>query len=203
MSDRQRPEDGRRRVSRRDLLKGGLAAIGAAGVAGVTGAGLSRSAGASIDRAVALSSGGTLPSLTDIQHVVILMQENRSFDHYFGTLSGVRGFSDPNVLRNSASGKSRPVWKQFGYKPGVGVDPTGFLEPFHLIQDPPTEDGATTNDISHEWTTQHELGRRCHGQLRRRAPGRRRGQQLRRDHGLLHAQRPVVLLRAGRRLHHL
>jgi Phosphoesterase family len=30
--------------------------------------------------------------------VVILMQENRSFDHYFGTLSGVRGFSDPNIL---------------------------------------------------------------------------------------------------------
>ena len=33
-------------------------------------------------------------SLSDIQHVVILMQENRSFDHYFGLLSGVRGFSD-------------------------------------------------------------------------------------------------------------
>jgi phospholipase C len=26
------------------------------------------------------------------------MQENRSFDHYFGTLAGVRGFGDPNVL---------------------------------------------------------------------------------------------------------
>jgi len=32
--------------------------------------------------------------LTDIDHIVILMQENRSFDHYFGTLSGVRGFGD-------------------------------------------------------------------------------------------------------------
>ncbi len=31
----------------------------------------------------------------DIKHVVMLMQENRSFDHYYGTLSGVRGFSDP------------------------------------------------------------------------------------------------------------
>ena len=38
-----------------------------------------------------------LPSLSDIRHVVFLMQENRSFDHYFGTLSGVRGFSDPRV----------------------------------------------------------------------------------------------------------
>ncbi len=31
-------------------------------------------------------------SLKDIEHVVILIQENRSFDHYFGTFSGVRGF---------------------------------------------------------------------------------------------------------------
>ena len=34
-------------------------------------------------------------SLKDIKHVVLLMQENRSFDHYFGTLAGVRGFDDP------------------------------------------------------------------------------------------------------------
>ena len=31
-------------------------------------------------------------SLKDVKHVVLLMQENRSFDHYFGTLSGARGF---------------------------------------------------------------------------------------------------------------
>ena len=36
----------------------------------------------------------TQGSLRDIKHVVMLMQENCSFDHYFGTLSGVRGFSD-------------------------------------------------------------------------------------------------------------
>ena len=51
-----------------------------------------------IDRATAASDPA---SLSDIEHVVILMQENRSFDHYFGTLSGVRGFSDP--------GRPRPV----------------------------------------------------------------------------------------------
>ncbi len=33
--------------------------------------------------------------LSEIQHVVVLMQENRSFDHYFGTMPGVRGFADP------------------------------------------------------------------------------------------------------------
>ncbi len=37
-------------------------------------------------------------SLADIKHVVLLMQENRSFDHYFGTLSGVRGFEDKDAL---------------------------------------------------------------------------------------------------------
>src|SRR5579884_175426 len=50
-----------------------------------------------------------LRSLRQVEHVVILMQENRSFDSYFGTLSGVRGFSDPdtprlpNAVRSSTS----------------------------------------------------------------------------------------------------
>src|SRR6202007_2606823 len=35
------------------------------------------------------------PSLADIEHVIIFMQENRSFDHYFGMLPGVRGYGDP------------------------------------------------------------------------------------------------------------
>jgi phospholipase C len=54
-------------------------------------------------------------SLRDIEHVVMLMQENRSFDHYFGTLSfgtlsGVRGFADPhpkNAQRGSGGGVPR------------------------------------------------------------------------------------------------
>jgi phospholipase C len=40
------------------------------------------------------ATAATNGSITDIKHVVILMQENRSFDHYFGTLQGVRGFGD-------------------------------------------------------------------------------------------------------------
>ncbi|KAJ6137275.1 Phosphoesterase [Penicillium samsonianum] len=51
-------------------------------------------------------SGG---SLNDIEHVVIFMQENRSWDTYFGTMPGVRGFNDPNVQVNS-DGNS--VWHQ-------------------------------------------------------------------------------------------
>ncbi|WP_271893086.1 alkaline phosphatase family protein [Candidatus Phyllobacterium onerii] len=38
-------------------------------------------------------------SLDDVEHVIFLMQENRSFDHYYGTLRGVRGFGDPRPLR--------------------------------------------------------------------------------------------------------
>jgi phospholipase C len=30
----------------------------------------------------------TAGSLTDIKHVVLFMQENRAFDHYFGTMAG-------------------------------------------------------------------------------------------------------------------
>ena len=49
-------------------------------------------------------------TIQDVQHVVILMQENRSFDHYFGTLRGVRGFSDPNILvfQNGSSDLFQP-----------------------------------------------------------------------------------------------
>ncbi|MFE2712536.1 alkaline phosphatase family protein, partial [Streptomyces mirabilis] len=63
-------------------------------------------------------------SLRDIEHVVMLMQENRSFDHYFGTLSGVRGFADPDALKLDTG---RSVF----YQPDA-VNPKGYLLPFHL-----------------------------------------------------------------------
>jgi phospholipase C len=64
---------------------------------------------ASIRRALALPASNTSGTIADVQHVVILMQENRSFDHYFGTLRGVRGFSDRHPVP-LASGK--PIWHQ-------------------------------------------------------------------------------------------
>ncbi|GLB08732.1 hypothetical protein AtubIFM57258_004636 [Aspergillus tubingensis] len=48
-------------------------------------------------------------SLKDIKHVVIFMQENRSWNSYFGTMAGVRGFNDPNVQVNP---DGLPVWYQ-------------------------------------------------------------------------------------------
>ncbi|MBC9905347.1 phosphocholine-specific phospholipase C [Achromobacter xylosoxidans] len=49
-----------------------------------------------IERALGIAPDRRTGTLQDVQHVVILMQENRSFDHYFGTLPGVRGFADPH-----------------------------------------------------------------------------------------------------------
>ncbi|MDQ1361565.1 MAG: phospholipase [Acidimicrobiaceae bacterium] len=144
----------RSRFSRRSFLVGGVAAGVTAGVAGLGGI-RGRPAAASVDAALSVSPSGT-GSLADIEHVVVLMQENRSFDHYFGTLSGVRGFSDRSVPVQTVGGSRYPVFDQFGFQPGVGVDPTGYLQPFHLLSDPPTENGQTTNDITHSWAPQHQ-----------------------------------------------
>jgi phospholipase C len=116
---------------------------------------LSAHSGRLIERALEYSAGIT-GSLDDIEHLVILMHENRAFDHYFGTMSGVRGFSDPNVLHQVVGGKTYPIWDQFGYNPGTQQpDPNAYLQPFHLLSDPPTYCGQCVNDISHEWPAQH------------------------------------------------
>ncbi|KAK0522604.1 hypothetical protein OC834_006223 [Tilletia horrida] len=50
------------------------------------------------------------PGLASLKKIILFMQENRSFDHYFGTMAGVRGFKDPNVHISKNTGK--PVWHQ-------------------------------------------------------------------------------------------
>ena len=62
----------------------------------------------SIQKAFAIdpANGSTF---LDAEHIVILMQENRSFDHAFGTLQGVRGFNDPRAVRLP---DGNPVWLQ-------------------------------------------------------------------------------------------
>ncbi|WP_018628269.1 phosphocholine-specific phospholipase C [Niabella aurantiaca] len=49
----------------------------------------------------------------DAEHIVILMQENRSFDHCFGTLQGVRGYNDPRAITLP---DQKPVWFQTNEK---------------------------------------------------------------------------------------
>src|SRR5271156_6037846 len=72
---------------------------------------------AAIGRALAIDADVRSGTLADVQHVVILMQENRSFDHYFGTINGVRGFGDRFPIPVSDEGplKSRTVWTQLGH----------------------------------------------------------------------------------------
>ncbi|KID73815.1 Non-hemolytic phospholipase C [Metarhizium brunneum] len=64
-------------------------------------------------------------SLRDVKHIVLFMQENRAFDHYFGTMAGVRGFGDPNVQvnRDGRSTFEQPI------SPQNGVD---ILKPWHI-----------------------------------------------------------------------
>lgn len=82
--------------ARRRFL-GRAAALAAAGWTGV------------VQRAAAIGPAGGRGDLRDVQHVVVLMQENRSFDHYFGSLNGVRGFADPFPLPLPGA---RTVWLQ-------------------------------------------------------------------------------------------
>src|SRR5258708_38584818 len=80
------------KLTRREMLK-----IGAAtGAAGLTGSLLSGCGGGNSSLPGIPGPTGCA-KITDIDHVVILIQENRSFDHYFGSYRGVRGFSDPST----------------------------------------------------------------------------------------------------------
>ena len=47
---------------------------------------------------------GVNPELKKLTKIVLFMQENRAFDHYFGTMPGVRGFQDPNVMVSNNTG---------------------------------------------------------------------------------------------------
>jgi phospholipase C len=85
-------------------------------------------------------------SLRDIKHVVMLMQENRSFDHYFGTMAGVRGFGDPDALK-LADGKS--VFHQ-----PDAEHPDGYHLPFHL--DTSSTSAQKIPSTGHAWAVQHQ-----------------------------------------------
>ena len=124
------------RMTRRELLKIG-AATGAAGLAGslLSGCG----SPASLPTTV---GSGSCAKVTDIDHVVIFIQENRSFDHYFGSYRGVRGFSDPSASY------------QQPYPANTSNAPSGVLLPFHL--DTTKSNAACSHDITHDWVPQHQ-----------------------------------------------
>ncbi|MBB3871834.1 phospholipase C [Brevundimonas mediterranea] len=109
-------------VDRRSLLAGGLAGgLGAALAAGLP---------ASLARALSIPADVRKGTIEDVAHVVILMQENRSFDHYFGAMAGVRGFGDahPIPVAVGSDGAPRDVWTQTDRT----VQPPADISPFHL-----------------------------------------------------------------------
>ncbi|RUL74444.1 phosphocholine-specific phospholipase C [Dyella choica] len=97
---------------------------------------------ASITRALEIPANRRTGTIEDVEHIVVLMQENRSFDHYFGSLKGVRGFGDPRPV-NLTSGNS--VW----YQP----DGTGYVLPFHPTA--PDLGLQFLEDLAHDWTSTH------------------------------------------------
>ncbi len=81
----------------------------------------------------------------DAEHVVFLMQENRSFDHMYGALRGVRGFNDPRAVRLN---NGNPVWLQ--------SDQGKTYAPFRLnLRD---TKATWMSSLPHGWTDQVDAG---------------------------------------------
>jgi phospholipase C len=132
------PEDSVAPLTRRTFL-GSAAALGAAlGIEAVAG---------SASSAAAAATG----TIKDVKHVVVLMQENRSFDHYFGTLKGVRGFADRSTVPLSG-----------GYSVFDQPNGSGRQYPWKLSATTTWDFGATPETLAqcdgsldHGWSTQH------------------------------------------------
>jgi phospholipase C len=99
----------------------------------------------SVRAAVAASKNAGPFDLSKVKHVVILMQENRSFDHYFGTLYGVRGYGDRTI---EALPNGRPRWFQTD-----ASNPDGYLLPYRLNTKITAAEAIPS--MSHAWSIQH------------------------------------------------
>jgi phospholipase C len=123
------------RPSRRSFMAG-AAATAAAGLLGVVPDAANE----------AITAPRRKGRIDDIEHVVILMQENRSVDHYYGTMRGVRGFGDKAALKD---GTGRSVFHQ----PDAGRPDGGYLLPFHV--DTSKVDGQDLGGNDHSWGGVH------------------------------------------------
>ena len=122
-------------MTRRRFVASAATVAGAAGFAGVLPDSLARAASANPRKF----------DLSQVKHLVFLMQENRSFDHYFGTFPGVRGFSDPTAIR-------LPTGRSVFQQPDP-ANPDGYLEPYHMSTI--TTGAAAVPSLSHDWRDQH------------------------------------------------
>jgi phospholipase C len=140
-----------RHLTRRQLLSAGAATVAAGGIAALATQPWSSGGGGAL--APLAPAPHPTPShpleparLQDIDHFVIVLQENRSFDHYFGTFPGVLGFDDA---------RRAGVIAQRGWHGGT-------LMPWHLA----TNGGPKCiADITHDWAPQH--GSWNHGRMDR------------------------------------
>jgi len=138
--------------TRREFLSFAASLLGTAGAAGECLESLARAA------AIEPMAGSTY---LDAEHVVILMQENRSFDHAFGTLRGVRGFNDPRAITLP---DGNPVWVQ--------ADENGKrFAPFRL--DIKATKATWMGSLPHSWADQ--IDARNGGHYDRWLPAKRSG----------------------------
>ena len=124
-------------MNRRTFIAAALAA-GGGGLLSAAGGG-SRAGAATIRAAMDVKAAGS--DLGAVEHVIFFMQENRSFDHYYGTYKGVRGFDDHP---SHSLGAFAQAW------------PDGAAErllPFHLSAD--SGIGECTYDLNHTWPAEH------------------------------------------------
>jgi phospholipase C len=130
------PGVSRRRFLQYTALGSAAAAAAAVGACGPSAASVTRSSTAA--RVLPKGWSGTI---ADLKHVVILMQENRSFDHYFGTLRGVRGFGDKQALTWQNGNR---IFQQ----PDAARTDLGYLLPYNLTD-------QVDGDLDHSWDGDH------------------------------------------------
>jgi phospholipase C len=127
-------------ISRRNVLAGGL---------GLAGAGLLGAACGSSPRSSTAATTSVPPAGSDlgaVEHVVFLMQENRSFDHYYGTYPGVRGFDDRT---DDALARFTQPWPN-------GKDGATTLLPFNLASATAQICAGNSDVPIHDWAPQHQ-----------------------------------------------
>jgi phospholipase C len=128
-------------ANRREFLR--LAALAAAGTALLPEV---------IRKAIATPAATVTGTIQDVQHVVIVMQENRSFDHYFGTFKGARGFGDPRPIplcRGDQVARVDPVWHQpHGEAGAVRILP-------YPLHPKPVTPAVCFGGLPHDWKTSH------------------------------------------------
>jgi len=131
-----------------------------------------------INKALAIPANNRTGTIKDVEHIVILMQENRPFDHHFGTIAGVRGYADPRAVKvnlpltsggtapasvflqpagaaNVALGFSVPPGAVGGPSNGVDVVPPFRVDPNSVSQGLQNLGGTYLPGTGHSWSGIH------------------------------------------------